>query len=778
MENLILIKTKEQLEQLISTVDALDRDEVFPAFDTETTGVEKDSEIVGYSLAWSADTAYYIVLAEWQLKEARIDCATCSGTGGIDVEGAQVECQDCAGSGKAWGKTGELVRNKDLIEGTEYLLALLTTFRLVMHNSPFDCERVQWQFQIDLMPSVHTDTMELAHVLDENNSCGLKDIGYREFGESSTQEQKLMKESVIERGGIWSDARGGTKEMFKAHPDLLGRYGAKDTILTWKVFFLYVERLIDEQLDSFFYDHESMPLMRGPTYELNTTGLRVDLDKLKQLERDLTEECGRLKVEIVDATRKYVMDRFPGTKKTNTFNIGSSAQLGWLLFIKLGNEFKILTDGGRSIAKELCGRIPYNASAKRQFIAAIQERKSSAERRLAELEAKLKAELEALPKKGSKEQKDALRATYKPRIALTKKEITRYTPEKYIKCDKDTLTSLAKKYEWVAKLLRYRAAGKLLSTYVLGIQARQRYGTIYPSFLQAGTTSGRYSSKNPNFQNLPRDDKRVKACIISRPGKVFVGADYSQLEPRVFASVSQDEALMGCFAKGEDFYSVVGIPVWKKYECSTYKKEENSLDKLFPHVRQNAKTLALATPYGTTANQQASKIRDEEGNTVSVQEAQGYIDAYFQAYPKVKKMMLDSHEIAMRDGVVYNLYGRPRRIPDAKRIRKIYGAKAHHGNLPYEARTLLNLAMNHRVQSSGASIVNRAAIAFHARMQELQLDAKIVLQVHDEIVVECRKEDAEVVKAELKYAMEKTTELPGVELVAEPKVAECLADLK
>jgi DNA polymerase-1 len=107
---------------------------------------------------------------------------------------------------------------------------------------------------------------------------------------------------------------------------------------------------------------------------------------------------------------------------------------------------------------------------------------------------------------------------------------------------------------------------KLLNTYIKGLGSKVQYGIIRPNFLQHGTTSGRYASRNPNFQNLPRDDERIKQCVTARPGKVFVSADQSQLEPRVFASYSQDKRLMDAFNGASDFYSVVGMEVYDKFD--------------------------------------------------------------------------------------------------------------------------------------------------------------------------------------------------------------------
>jgi DNA polymerase-1 len=132
--------------------------------------------------------------------------------------------------------------------------------------------------------------------------------------------------------------------------------------------------------------------------------------------------------------------------------------------------------------------------------------------------------------------------------------------------------------------------------------------------------------------------------------------------------------------------------------------------------------------------------------------------------------------MAKKTGQVTNLFGRPRRMPEAKNIPRIYG-DLDHAELPYECRNVLNLAVNHRIQSTGASIVNRAAIKFHELCKEAQIEAKLVLQVHDSLIAECNEVDADNVLILLQNAMEETTILPGVRLEAIPKIGKNLAEV-
>lgn len=699
-EQLILVKTLGELEALKDYL----KDKDYVALDTETTGLDKEAQVIGFSVCAELNKAYYVILAYWDV-------------------------------------TLQQLKSTELQGYTKDILNILKNQNIIMHNAVFDCWMIKNNFGIDLMDSVHTDTMILGHVLNENRSNALKERGVELYGEDTRTEQRLMKESVTKNGGLLTKT---CFELYKADAELIGYYGAKDALLTLKLFYNDVPLLFAEELDKFFYYEESMPLLRGPTYDLNTIGLRVDPEGLQSLKATLEADCIETKAYILKEIDPYVKEIYPGTKKTNHFNISSNNHLAWLLFIKLDNEFTTLTEAGKELCTALELKIPYSNKAKRDFISLLREQKEQIWK----------------PEYVNKKTGKKVRA----------KKIQ--DPWKYLTCGVESLTRLSKKYKWVAKLLEYKKNMKLLNTYVEGIQTRMKYNVIRPSFMQNGTTSGRYSSKNPNFQNLPREDKRVKSCIVARANKVFIGADYSQLEPRVFASFSGDKRLQACFEKGEDFYSVIGTEVFDKHGFSLIKNEPNSFAKVFPEERQLSKTFALAATYGANAFRLA-KVTGK--NTEEMEEI---LEKYFTNFPGVRELMLKSYKEVKKEGRVTNLFGRPRRLPEALKFETLYGDCEHH-RLPYAVRSKLNLSVNHRIQSTAASIVNRASIAFHEQIKENNIEqCHIVMQIHDEVVVECLKVDSEKVTLILKNAMENTTHLPGVSLVAEPKVAFNLAELK
>jgi DNA polymerase-1 len=686
MENLRIIHTLSDISRVSEYVS----DKSFIAYDCETTGITSRDEVVGVSISADENTAYYIVLAKWNTETKRLD---------------------------------HIPGMKDAVRT---LLEQIKTKNLIMHNSVFDCMMAEAFFKIRLIDSIHTDTMILAHLLDENRRVGLKELSKTYFGADSTQESADMKASVLDNGGVWA---AKNKEMYKADSALLAKYGAKDALLTYKLFLKLVPELYEQNLDKFFYEDESMPLLRGATYEMNTIGLQVDRDRLMKLKKTLEAECAEAKAFVQSEIQSLVKDKYPGDTKNNAFNIGSPSQLAWLLFGHMALEFNSLSKEGKNACKALGLKLPYTYSAQREFISTCTAAKG-------------------LVYNGKKKFKD---------------------PWSYIAVDKKTLSKLAPKYEWIAKLLEYKKKMKLLTTYVEGIENRLHYGIIQPSFVQHGTSSGRFASRLPNFQNLPREDERIKQCIISRPGKSFVSADFSQLEPRVFAYYSKDSRLMSAFDGTSDFYSVVGREVYSKHDSLPHKDgSPDAFGIKYKKLRDLSKVIALASAYGATPFQLAPTTGK------SIDETQKDMDAYFERFPGVQIMMLEAHELANKDGQVTNLFGRPRRIPDAKNIKKIYG-NVPHAELPYEARKLLNMACNHRIQSTGASIVNRAMIKVLETVRALKIDCKVVSQVHDEIILECGEKDADTVSLLLQDAMENTVKLEGVALEAIPRISKTFA---
>lgn len=696
---LIIVNDDYELTRLEKYIDKFE----YICFDTETTGLLKSSEILGFSISAESDVAYYVVHKGWN-SDKQI----------VELQGASLKaCQS--------------------------FMRKLTTKKLIGHNAVFDCSIVSNYFKVELMQSVHTDTLILAHLLDENRKVGLKELSKSMYGEDSVAEQQAMKDSVHKNGGMLTKHKF---EMYKADTGLMAEYGAKDAVLTYKLFLDLTSEMFDQGLEEFFFT-ESMPLLRGPTYQMNTIGVRVDQQQLLNLRRQLETECLEAKAFIHREIETYIKLKYPGTNKKNTFNIGSNIQMSWLIFGELGLEFSTLTDAGKKLCKDLGMRLPYNLLAKKEFIRKVKSLKDE---------------------------------QIKPEGIVNGKKVRAKTvkdPWCYISCDKYALEKHASEFKWIEKLLEHQKKTKLLNTYVEGIQSRLEYGILQGSFLQFGTTSGRYAARNPNLQNMPRDDKRVKDCLIARAGKVLVGADFSQLEVRVFASMSQDKALLKAFETGEDFYSVIGIEVFGAYDSTPYKDgSPDAFGIKYKDLRKASKELALASTYGASAWQLKSKLKKSE------QDTQADIDSYFEKFPGVARMMLQSHEEAKQDGVVRSIYGRPRRLPAAKNIDRIYG-NAKHKDLPYEARNILNLAVNHKIQSTAASICNRSMIKFLEDAATIGIsDCNILLQVHDEIIVECREEDAETVSILLQNSMENAVVLPGVKLEAIPSIAKSIGGLK
>lgn len=275
--------------------------------------------------------------------------------------------------------------------------------------------------------------------------------------------------------------------------------------------------------------------------------------------------------------------------------------------------------------------------------------------------------------------------------------------------DAKTLGKLVDVHPIAAKVLRYRELAKMKSTYLDALPRMRRIdGLVHTSFNQTVTTTGRLSSSDPNLQNIPvRTDfgRRVRACFVPlREGDVFVSADYSQIELRLLAHLSGDEHLIDAFCSGADFHAntaarVFGIPV----------------EEVTPQLRSRAKAVNFGIVYG----QQAFGLAQSLG--IGFKEAQDMIDRYFEAYPRVRAYLDETVEEAKECGFATTMFGRKRHIPELKASNKMQRS--------FGERT----AMNHPMQGSAADIIKLAMNEVERRLVTDGFEAKLMLQVHDEL---------------------------------------------
>ncbi len=277
----------------------------------------------------------------------------------------------------------------------------------------------------------------------------------------------------------------------------------------------------------------------------------------------------------------------------------------------------------------------------------------------------------------------------------------------------------------------------------------------------------------------------LRSFIKAEDGRKLIICDQSSLEPRVFASVSNDPSLINVFIDNEDLYSRVAIQAFKLKGMSAKKDDPNYVKKVRPELRQRAKSIALAIPYGAGAWQIGQSLG------IKPEQAQVLIDGYLEGFPELAKWMSDSELRAKTFGFVKSKTGRIRHLDKVKKIyermedtlldpREFFRLKKTMRNdqemkklqmIRMEYKNGLNNCKNFQIQSLAASIMNRSAIAIHKRFKEEGLDAHIMLQIHDEFVINandnCVHRAAEITKE----CMETTVQI-ATGLIAEPNIAE------
>lgn len=286
----------------------------------------------------------------------------------------------------------------------------------------------------------------------------------------------------------------------------------------------------------------------------------------------------------------------------------------------------------------------------------------------------------------------------------------------------EVLESLSGKHPIVKKILEYRGIKKLLSTYVEALpeMINPKTGKIHTSYNQTVTATGRLSSSNPNLQNIPiRDEmgKEIRRAFIPDKNCVFFSADYSQIELRIMAHLSEDENMINAFNAGEDIHTATSAKIYG-VEISEVTKD----------MRRNAKTANFGIIYGISAFGLSERLG------ISRTESKNLIESYFKTYPQVQKYISDSVNNAKEKGYVETIFGRKRYLPDINSHNSVVRSFAERN------------AVNAPIQGSAADIIKIAMVNIDRRFEKENIKSQMILQVHDELNFNVLEEELEQVK--------------------------------
>ena len=318
--------------------------------------------------------------------------------------------------------------------------------------------------------------------------------------------------------------------------------------------------------------------------------------------------------------------------------------------------------------------------------------------------------------------------------------------------DADTLEAIAPLHPIVGDVLQYRFLMKLDSTFVEGLlKQRDANGRIHSRFMQCVTATGRISSTEPNLQNIPvrtPEGREIRKAFIPSEGNMLVGADYSQIELRLLAHISGDESFIAAFNSGEDIHARTAAEVFHV-----------PLENVTSELRSAAKAVNFGIVYGISDFGLARNLG------VSVPTAAGYIRKYFERYPKVQAYLKESVARAKERGCAETLFGRKRPLPELSASN-------------YNVRQFgERVAMNMPIQGTAADVIKIAMVRVDRALRDGGFKARLVMQIHDELIVDTPREEAERVERLMQQAMEGVADF-SVRLVAEAKCGESWFETK
>jgi DNA polymerase I-like protein with 3'-5' exonuclease and polymerase domains len=658
-----------------------------------------------------------------------------------------------------------------------WLTDLCKSHKLIAHNGIYDILVLYYNWNVDLTEYLHADTILMKHLTNEERPFGLKEVAVQYLGPWADKAQQALYDNIKANGGRTTKEN---TDMWIADTQILGEYCCHDVLLTYKLFVLFEQKLKDEGLMDLFYKDEIMPLYKEVTIPMKKKGFPIDVPYFQQLNEDINNEIVLLE-ERIQTILKPEVEEFCSVFLEEEYPVKISGSFPKHAAQVVNFKLPTTPSGTVTLSKKALEKLPITELNDEQYsfwqwLTAGALLNTDIIKRTRNYWYKL--DNADKPHIFNLKSNDHLKWLFFEKLG---EEPLSQTDGGDNKVDEDFLDSMKDKYSWVQLLLDYKKLMKLKSTYIEGVLERHIDGVIYSSFLQFGPPSGRYASRDPNLQNLPRvkeDDSglselvlkyvnSIKKGFIAPKGYVICNADYSQLEPRAFAEACGDYLLQKVFHDDEDLYGSIACRVFS-LDCGA-----NEVKKKYPEYRQQAKIIALAVVYGAEAG------RISQLMNIGYEEAQQIINDYLDSYPGLKGYMKNCNREACMTGVVKTKFGRVRHLPEAKRYYEQYGtrlidrrwAKQNGLDEPrWKFKSMLNLAKNFKIQGVAAHVVNRSAIAINKEFKRHNIDGQIVAQVHDELTCIVPEKDAERAKEIVKRCMETTVTL-SVPLKADPLIA-------
>lgn len=717
------IDTKEKLQQLDSFLMDGDKHRYsLVSLDTETNGLLLyKSAVVGFSISINETQGFYIPLLEWvpdekSLKKRKVDK--------VAYESFMNGHFRDVWTGMVYPEfvTPQEYKAPQFI--IDYLEIWCSNINLIMHNAPFDVNMIFINMGIDLKDFVIMDTALLAHIINENSPNGLKptaneykkELGINPHVMANVEQQELIT-SIINNGGK-------KVEVWRANAEYQCKYACADTFLTFGIYRVLLAKFIEqfgEDKVKWLMEDEVMPLCREVVIPMKRKGVYVDVPYFTKVEKETKIKMMEIEDDFIKIITPY-LDGF--TLGESLDDAISKARLVKRIIKLEGLEIPKKYDKKTDTYKETIAKGEVKKVYQKEphwiwgYILGEDEIKYSDEK-LKKIKQDLYFEIINRRYRFNIQSDYHLRWLFCDSLGIPKSDLpqtdaaTKENPIPSMKAEV-LIENILPKFPWVSKLLTYKKLMKLHSTYMLPAVSLSMNGFLYMDMRQNGTVSGRFAcSGGFNLQTLPRVEEKLNKCnnckseniqiiypiavlanvicnecnhiteniirpsaikkgFIAPPGYKIVNADYSSLEPRCFAHMSNDEKLLDVYKHNLDLYSKVYCDLFDdQNEYSADPKAENFLKKLNNSMRNMIKPVVLGIPYGAQADQVARLTGqvDEKGRALY---DQGKLirDKYLNTYKNLNDYMWDRETECIEQGYVESIVGRQRHFSIAPYVNK------------------------------------------------------------------------------------------------------------